>query len=66
MISAHLIRPFDCKTAQQIRIDIVLWMRLTGPGFLVTRYELHFAHQPPHASTSDHDALMPQILSHLA
>jgi len=62
----HLIRPLDRKTAQHIRIYLVRWMRLAGPGLLVNRHEPHFAHQPPHVATPNRDALMPQMQPHLA
>src|SRR4029079_12327755 len=60
-----LVLPLDRQVAQQIRIDLVLRMRLTGLGPLIDRRQAHPGHQPTDAMAPDATAVAPQMPRHL-
>jgi hypothetical protein len=61
-----MIGPLDRQLAQQVRIDLVLWMRIAGPGPLVDRRQANLRHQPPRPAATDIMAYSLQMPGHLA
>jgi hypothetical protein len=59
-----LVRSVDDQVPQQIRIDRMCRMRLTGVFLAVNRLDPHQSHQAPYPSSSDTDvATLPQQIS---
>ena len=61
-----MVGAIDLQLAQQIGINPVRRMRLTGPWSLVNRRQPHLRHQPPYTPTVDILADAAQTADHLA
>jgi len=59
-----MIGPLDVQTPQQVRVDLVLRMRETGPGPRVDGFQPHSSHQTLNALTVDFVAQSAQIVPH--
>lgn len=60
-----LVGPVHDQITQQIRIDLVMGVRIGGSGLAVNRPQPHQAHQPSHTVTTGHKAIAPQEPRHL-
>ena len=62
----HLVRPGDGYVSEQIRIHLVLGMRLACSRLPVDRHQSHLPHQAPHALPANLMPFISQDVSHLS
>jgi hypothetical protein len=60
----YLVGPFDAQVAQQVWIDLVLWMRATGSGLWIDNLKTHQPHETLNPFAIDLIAQSSQIVSH--
>src|SRR5215204_661338 len=61
-----LVRPINAQVPQQIRIDLVLRVRLARLRTLIDRRQAHLGHQSTDAMAPNTPAIAPQMTCHLA
>jgi hypothetical protein len=60
-----LVRTVNAQVPQQIRVDLVLWVRLARLRTLIDRRQAHLGHQPADTMAPNAPALPPQMACHL-
>ena len=59
-----MVRPLDCQTPQQIRVDPALGVRIAGAWRPIDCLKSHQAHQTPGPASADAHALAAQVKRH--
>ena len=61
----HLVRTVDLQFAQQVRVDVVIRLRVARARLAVDRLQANQAHQAPDSTAPRRHALAPQVSRHL-
>ena len=59
-----MVRPLDCQTPQQVRVNPVLGVRIAGARRPIDRLKSHQAHQTSGPASADPHALAAQVKCH--